>query len=54
MRTKRQYESWSFPRRADHTENNAHRHAEKEIISRNHVRVSRGDPGADNATPQIS
>lgn len=40
------------PTRADHTENDAHRHAEKEIISCNHEFL--GAPGADNATLEIS
>lgn len=41
MHAKRQYESRSFPRCADHTENNAPlRRAEKEIISRNQAQIS--------------
>lgn len=49
MHTKRQYESQSFPRRADHTENNALRRAKKEIISRNHAQIS----CSDNVTRNI-
>jgi len=50
MHTKRQYESQSFPRRADHAENNALRRAKKEIISRNHAQIS----CSGNVTLEIS